>query len=313
MTSKKIFSAFFIAFVFSANAQLLTQEDQFTTSGGLNSGSVLSGIGANTFYGFEAGQFVTPDGYSNTFMGHQAGVLTSRSNSNVFVGAMAGQTNVKGSFNIFVGTFAGRLNNSDHGSNVMIGHGAGVNNTSGCCNTFLGHTAGQNSTGAGNVFIGGNAGANEALRSDQLYIANTDTHTPLIYGDFRKNKIGIGGFSTFPILNNVNINAYTLFVKGGILTEEVRVRDDGTWLWADYVFTPDYKLPSLSEVEKYIAENGHLENVPSAQTVKENGIELSEMARIQMEKIEELTLYLIQQNKEIETLKAQVSVLLAKK
>lgn len=109
---------------------------------------------------------------------------------------------------------------------------------------------------------------------------------------------------------------YRLSVKGKVRAEEVKVYNT----WADYVFNPNYALPSLKEVENYIAKNGHLQNVPSAKEITQNGLELGEMAKIQQEKIEELTLYLIQQNKEltkqnteIEELKAQVKILLAQK
>lgn len=58
--------------------------------------------------------------------------------------------------------------------------------------------------------------------------------------------------------------------------------------WADYVFSPNYKLESLKEVENFIVQNGHLKNVPSAKEVNENSLELGEMTKIQQEKIEEL-------------------------
>lgn len=102
---------------------------------------------------------------------------------------------------------------------------------------------------------------------------------------------------------------YGLSVKGKIRAEEVKVYNT----WADYVFSSSYKLASLKEVENYIIKNGHLKNVPSAKEITEKGLELGEMAKIQQEKIEELTLYLIEQNKEIEELKSQVRLLLAKK
>ncbi|WP_291286184.1 hypothetical protein [Flavobacterium sp.] len=102
---------------------------------------------------------------------------------------------------------------------------------------------------------------------------------------------------------------YRLSVKGKIRAEEIKVYNT----WADYVFSPSYKLASLKEVESYIVKNGHLKNVPSAKEITENGLELGEMAKIQQEKIEELTLYLIEQNKEIEELKSQVRLLLATK
>lgn len=102
---------------------------------------------------------------------------------------------------------------------------------------------------------------------------------------------------------------YKLSVKGKIRAEEIKVYNT----WADYVFTSDYKLDDLKEVESYIIKNGHLKNVPSAKEITEHGLELGEMSKIQQEKIEELTLYLIQQNKEIEELKAQVKILMMDK
>jgi len=96
-------------------------------------------------------------------------------------------------------------------------------------------------------------------------------------------------------------DTYRLSVKGKVRAEEIKVYNT----WADYVFSPAYKLPALKEVESYIAQNGHLPNVPSAKEITEKGLPLGEMAKIQQEKIEELTLYLIQQNKELELLKAE--------
>ncbi len=90
--------------------------------------------------------------------------------------------------------------------------------------------------------------------------------------------------------------------------------------WADYVFEENYDLPKLEEVEQFIKDNKHLPNVPSAKEVADSGIELGEMTKIQQEKIEELTLYIIEQNKinkkqqeEIDELKKQVKLLLESK
>ncbi|OGS73311.1 MAG: hypothetical protein A3G95_06460 [Flavobacteria bacterium RIFCSPLOWO2_12_FULL_31_7] len=103
-------------------------------------------------------------------------------------------------------------------------------------------------------------------------------------------------------------DVYRLSVKGAIRAHEVKVYTT----WADYVFKEDYKLPSLKEVEDYIKLNGHLINVPSAAQVEKEGIKVGEMTKIQQEKIEELTLYIIQQNKDIEELKNQVKALIEK-
>jgi hypothetical protein len=116
-------------------------------------------------------------------------------------------------------------------------------------------------------------------------------------------KVGID-VTTFP--TNALYTNYKLFVKGGILTDEIRVSLSANGTWADYVFHDKYKLMPLSEVETFIATNKHLPNVPSAKQVKEDGINVSEMFRIQQEKIEELTLYIIEQNKKIEALETIV-------
>jgi hypothetical protein len=133
--------------------------------------------------------------------------------------------------------------------------------------------------------------------------ANTNTLAVNGTGYFSSN-IGIGT-SNF----TDGSETYRLSVKGKIRAEEVKVYNS----WADYVFSPAYKLTDLKEVETYINKNGHLKNVPSAKEITENGLALGEMTKIQQEKIEELTLYLIQQNKEIEELKAQVKLLLKAK
>ncbi|WP_373518414.1 malectin [Pricia sp.] len=103
---------------------------------------------------------------------------------------------------------------------------------------------------------------------------------------------------------------YALAVDGTIHTKEVKVDMIG---WADYVFENDYLLPSLAEVEQHILENGHLINVPSAEEVEANGIELGEMNKRLLEKIEELTLYIIQQDKNHKQLETRIKLLKTKK
>ncbi len=93
---------------------------------------------------------------------------------------------------------------------------------------------------------------------------------------------------------------YKMAVDGKLITEEVRVELSGTW--PDYVFEKDYELPSLKEIQKHIEEKGHLPNIPSAKEVQANGIELGEMNRLLLEKIEELTLHILNQEKRIKEL-----------
>jgi len=79
--------------------------------------------------------------------------------------------------------------------------------------------------------------------------------------------------------------------------------------WADFVFEKGYDLPRLREIEAYIAKEGHLPNIPSKEEVTSEGVQVGEMQKLLLQKVEELTLYLIQQNKEIEILKEEVKLL----
>jgi hypothetical protein len=77
-------------------------------------------------------------------------------------------------------------------------------------------------------------------------------------------------------------------------------------IWPDYVFKKNYKLLSLKETESFIIENGHLPEIPSADEIKISGLSLADMLTLQMKKIEELTLYVIEQQKQIEELKQNI-------
>ena len=105
-----------------------------------------------------------------------------------------------------------------------------------------------------------------------------------------QGSVGIGTTTT---------GTHKLAVEGTIGAREIKV-EAGTW--SDFVFHKDYTLPTLKEVEIHIKENGHLKDIPSEAEVKENGIHLGEMDAKLLQKIEELTLYTIAQDK---TLKAQ--------
>lgn len=97
-----------------------------------------------------------------------------------------------------------------------------------------------------------------------------------------------------------NVSGYDLAVAGKMISEEVVVKLESEW--PDYVFAPDYNLTDLSEIESYIKENQHLPGIPSAQEVEENGVVLGEMNALLLEKVEELTLHIIQLEKRIKEL-----------
>jgi hypothetical protein len=96
-----------------------------------------------------------------------------------------------------------------------------------------------------------------------------------------------------------------LTVKGKIHTQEVKVDLLGACV-PDYVFASDYKLKTLQEVEDYIKENSHLPEIPSAQEIEKNGLMLAEMNMGLLKKVEELTLYMIQQEKKNNTQKKEI-------
>ncbi|WP_158655089.1 hypothetical protein [Flavivirga eckloniae] len=102
-------------------------------------------------------------------------------------------------------------------------------------------------------------------------------------------------------IGTTNSGSWKLAVNGKIRAKEIKVETG----WSDFVFYDDYKLPTLQEVENHIKEKGHLKDIPSAEEVEENGIFLGEMDSKLLQKIEELTLYTIQQEKEIQKLKKQ--------
>ncbi|MBC7850249.1 MAG: hypothetical protein H7Y31_10960 [Chitinophagaceae bacterium] len=142
----------------------------------------------------------------------------------------------------------------------------------------------------GNVFgsrMGGTSAgigtfSNTNLR---LFVNNTSA----VFIGSNTNNVGIG----------IEFPTHRLEVNGTVRTKEVIVE---TINWPDYVFSRNYRLPSLAELEKFILQNKHLPNIPSAKEIEQNGLHLGDTQKKMMEKIEELSLYIIQLNKRIEQL-----------
>jgi len=128
----------------------------------------------NVLFGVGAGNSITINSIENTFIGRLAGRDTTTGDFNVILGSNTGLTNIGGDYNTFLGSFAGR--NSRYGNN----------------NTFIGYASGYNPQVSGSVYIGFLAGY-EATKDNTLYIANTETNNPLIYGEFDNKKVGING------------------------------------------------------------------------------------------------------------------------
>ncbi len=131
-------------------------------------------------------------------------------------------------------------------------------------------------------------------------------HSNIWIGNNGNVGIGLDGYSDYNILRNSTSSK--LWVKGGITTTEVWVKLAVDW--SDFVFDKDYHLRPLSEVESFIKENGHLPEIPDAAEVAEKGINVGEMDAKLLQKIEELTLYVIEQQKQIEEQQKHIETLL---
>ena len=140
-----------------------------------------------------------------------------------------------------------------------------------------------------------------------LYIQNTDP------SNWSYLKIQGSGTNSWDIGQYGN-NDYLEFRPKGGSSNRIKIYQNGTLSattylaisppWADFVFHENYNLPTLPEVEHHIKEKGHLKDIPSAKEVKKNGINLGEMDSKLLQKIEELTLYTIEQEKKITKLES---------
>jgi hypothetical protein len=331
----------------------------YNTSGSFNTATGSNSLSTNT-----SGEFNTATG----FFSLSANTSGSR---NTATGESSLNFNKGGSGNIAMGS-SSLYDNTEGSRNTAIGSSSLYSNTEGSGNTAIGFYAGHQSKGSDNVFIGNFAGYHEQ-GSNKLYIDNSDTLTPLIFGDFETNVLMVNGsFNVTEIIRNDSFSAglghviiednvdfwfkgdaaveatidakidgtvvfggedgslltaadiatgyyseFSVWVEGGIVTEDIAVAASADWNTPDYVFEASYKLPTLKEVENYIKENGHLEDVPSKAEVIEKGWSLPKMDQTLLKKVEELTLYTIEQeknineqNKKIDTLAKQVEMLL---
>ncbi|WHF51867.1 hypothetical protein QGN23_00985 [Chryseobacterium gotjawalense] len=163
--------------------------------------------------------------------------------------------------------------------------------------TLSGAVTLQNGVGTGNspfTASGGNVGLDKIPTQKLDINGNIRTSGKLLVGDIGDGAVNI-------------LSDYSLAVNGGALFTSATVKLNSNW--PDYVFKNNYQLISLEEVEKHIIEKGHLPDIPSAKEVKISGINLGEMNVKLLTKIEELTLYSIEQNKKIKKQSEQIEKL----
>jgi hypothetical protein len=173
----------------------------------------------NVFIGNEAGKN-NVQGQDNIFIGPYSG-YSNNSGSNIFIGGNSGRDNTDGYVNVFVGSSSGRKNQTGWG-NIYLGESSGSENLTGNANICIGQTAGEfvkgsyntiigafaglNNIGSRNVFLGSEAGRNET-GSNLLYISNSSTSTPLIWGNFSSGYLR---FNAYVGINALPNSSYSL-------------------------------------------------------------------------------------------------------
>ena len=234
--------------------------------------------------------------YRNTAIGHKA-AWNIAGDGNIAVGYEAGNNMDAGDDNIYIGNLSGTKTTGGTqigGDNIFIG-----NNTSYA--PAIGSTMIENAVAIGNdvvipnsnIFVIGNE-LNSANRSIDM-----NGETSIKHNAFVGEKLGV---------NTASIPTdYHLAVNGAIIAEEIRVELNNNW--PDYVFDTTYQLKSIPELTDFIEKNNHLPGMPSADKINDEGYHLGEIQRKMMEKIEELTLYIIQLHDSNELLKEEIQKL----
>lgn len=151
-----------------------------------------------------------------------------------------------------------------------------------------------------------NCGAKEAIAGDTVIKNLGQSHNMIFYmpNDNNDGKSYIGfGDDTNSIWVKIFNNKRATF-NGKISAQEIEVK---TNVWADFVFNKNYDLPKLEDIETYITNHGKLPDIPSEEEVLKNGFNISNMTAKLLQKIEELTLYSIEQNKKINQLEEKLN------
>jgi hypothetical protein len=176
----------------TANTAIGTYSLKSNTIGGANTALGMSALSANI------------DGANNTAVGYSSLLNNQSGIANTAIGTYSLQFNIVGGGNTAIGMSS--LNNNIYGiNNTALGYSALLQNVSGNNNTALGYEAGHFSVGSGNVFIGQRAGYNE-VGDNKLYISNSGTTAPLIYGDFSSGYLKLGNMEGSNIEINSGIN-----------------------------------------------------------------------------------------------------------
>lgn len=269
-------------------------QDVYTPSGSVGTSS-NSNIGIGTSSPTEYFH-INPEGISPYL------AISRRSTSSIPYGGYGIKIGTQGSFTTSIypscGSGVFTIKGNDGNGNTIKFNGNTINFGTGPSNCS-GNSGGTFNFGGGDVWVSNKlivSGYNAPSPNGSFSIPE-DYKFAVNAKSYFNNNVVIGNVASF---TQGFPSGYKLFVSEGIITEKLKVAVKTTTDWSDYVFAKNYKLMPLKEVEKFVNLNSHLPNVPSAQEVVNNGINVAEMDAKLLEKIEELTLYLIEQNKKID-------------
>ncbi|WP_288427084.1 hypothetical protein [uncultured Spirosoma sp.] len=235
---------------------------------------------ANTFIGSKAG-YNNSTGTNNTFLGYQAGQRVTTGSNNIIVGPMSGTAITDGSDNVLMG-YNSQAEDGLHNA-TAIGSGSRV--------------AVSNALILGN---GVNVGIGTSAPATRLEVVSPQADQ----SGLRLTSLTTNSPSVLTTDQFLTVNA-----QGDVVKARYQLRISDVSQWSDKVFSPTYQLRPLSAVANYVREQGHLPGVPSAEQVKTEGVDLVKMNSLLLEKVEELTLYGIDQQKRLDKQQSEIDEL----
>jgi len=199
---------------------------------GTQSGYGIRAGGYNIFMGYQSGYSTAGiSGSENIGIGHSTGYSLTSGANNIMVGQDAGKLTTSGADNIIFGRQAGTANQTGSG-NIFLGYQTGYSSTGGT-NIMIGESAGRNNTGTSNIFIGYQAAYNES-GSNKLYIENSNSTSPLIYGEFDNDYVKING--NLEITEEIKVGGVATTAAAGMIDWDgtnFRGYDGADWILLD--------------------------------------------------------------------------------
>lgn len=310
---------------------------------GAATGTSTTNGGNNSFLGISSGVYNTTGSF-NQYFGSAAGANNRTGDHNVMIGANAGFDGVgttakNSSYGVFIGNYTGAQTIANF--NIAIGHSASSYNTTGGATIAIGgyangHTAATNNTNS--VFIGSQSGTWTGINhAEPTTVANNLTNATAIGYQAQvtvSNALTLGGVDANAVKVGIGMHnpQYPLDVKGVVnmrvaynspsmkindrdfmgigesgefWVSNFKMKYENETQWSDKVFEKDYKFLSIKELDEFVNKNKHLPNIPSAKEVVKNGVDNTEMTSKLLEKIEEMSLYIIQLEKRLSQIEAK--------